>query len=131
MIEACVALAAASLFVKCLPFRRIARFAARPPVRPPPADPSRTADTVAWAVRAAARRARFRAVCIEQGLAVQWMLHRRGIAATMHYGVAQDPARGLIAHVWVRIGDRDVIGGDTAGRFTPLARFPDAPPLPG
>ncbi|UIJ46187.1 lasso peptide biosynthesis B2 protein [Sphingomonas cannabina] len=131
MIEACLTLAAASLLVKCLPFRRIARLAAHPPAGRAPVDRKQAADTVAWAVRAAAKRARFRAVCIEQGLAAQWMLRRRGIAATMHYGVAQDPARGLIAHVWVRIGEHDVIGGETAGRFTPLARFPDAPPLPG
>lgn len=131
MVEACLTLAAASLLVRCLPFRRIARLSARSPTGPRPADPLQTANTVAWAVRAAARRARFRAVCIEQGLAAQWMLRHRGVAATMHYGVARDPARGLVAHVWVRIGERDVIGGETAGRFTPLARFPDTPPLPG
>lgn len=125
LVEAGAALTAASLAVRLAPFRRIAAVASRPPQHPAPADAAAVADRVGWAVRAAARRARFRAVCIEQGLAVQWMLRRRGIAATMHYGVARDPERRLVAHVWVRIGARDVIGGEEAARFTLLARFPD------
>ncbi|HWK36706.1 lasso peptide biosynthesis B2 protein [Sphingomonas sp.] len=125
LVEAGAALAVASLAVRLAPFRRIAASASRPPARPAPADAAAIVERVGWAVRAAARRARFRAVCIEQGLAAQWMLRRRGIAATMHYGVARDPERGLIAHVWVRTGDRDVVGGESADRFTLLARFPD------
>ena len=118
-------LAAASVTVKVAPFRTIARGAARVPTRAAPADADRVIATVAWAVRAAAHRAHFRAVCIEQGLAAQWMLRRRGIAGTIHYGVAQDPERGLIAHVWVRVGEHDVVGCESAGQFTLLARFPD------
>lgn len=79
---------------------------------------------VAWAVTAAARRARFRAVCIERGLAAQTMLRRRGIGATLYYGAAPG-VDGLAAHVWVRWQGIDVIGGESAARFTPLATFPD------
>ena len=49
------------------------------------------------------------------------------VAATFHplyYGLAQDDRSGLHAHVWVRAGDFDVIGGEIAHRFVILATFP-------
>lgn len=122
IVEAFAALALASAAVKLLPFRIIARRAQRLASGMPPADPARAVATVAWAVRGAARRARFRAVCIEQGLAAQAMLRRRGIAATLHYGVARGGER-LTAHVWVRWGEVDVVGGEQAAAFRELASF--------
>lgn len=122
LAEAFAMLALASVIVKLSRFRLIARLAARPVTAPAPADPAHTVATVAWAVRAAARRARFRAVCIEQGIAAQAMLRRRGIAATLHYGIASESA-GLSAHVWVRCDDRDVVGCEEAPRFRLLASF--------
>lgn len=125
IVEAFAALALASAIVKLLPFRIIARRASRPVSARSPADPGTVVATVAWAVRAAARRARFRAVCIEQGLAAQSMLRRRGIASTLHYGVARD-GDALIAHVWVRWGAVDVVGCEEAPKFRELATFTTA-----
>lgn len=134
LVEAFAALALASFAVRFIAFRRIARFASRRSAGSPPGDAEAIVTRVAWAVDAAARRAPFRAVCIERGLAAQAMLRRRGIAAVLHYGVAQaarvpgqPESDGLAAHVWVVHGSRDVTGGAEAAGFTRLASFPDSP----
>jgi hypothetical protein len=66
----------------------------------------------------------WRTLCFQQGLAAQLMLRRRGIPSVLYYGAAQDDLNGLYAHVWVRDGDVDVIGGEIAYRFAILATFP-------
>jgi hypothetical protein len=52
------------------------------------------------------------------------MLRRRGIPSALYYGAKPDDLSGLSAHVWVRDGDVDVIGGDIAHDFAILAIFP-------
>ena len=54
------------------------------------------------------------------------MLRRRAIPSVLYYGLAQDDRSGLHAHVWVRAGDFDVIGGEIASSFAVLATFPSA-----
>jgi hypothetical protein len=79
---------------------------------------------IQWAVISAAARVPWRVMCFQQGLAAQLMLRRRGVPSVLYYGVAQDDQNGLHAHVWVRDGDVDVIGGEMAYRFAVLATFP-------
>lgn len=124
--EAVGALAISAVIIAGIPFRRIAAFAGRAPVRPAPspAEQARLIARVKWAVGAGARRAPWRALCFEQGLAAQWMLRRRGVPATLYYGAAQTPGKGLEAHVWVRVGDAPVVGCGVSQRFAELARFP-------
>jgi hypothetical protein len=52
------------------------------------------------------------------------MLRRRGVPSILYYGAAPDNQNGLSAHVWVRDGGVNVIGGEIASRFTVLATFP-------
>ena len=87
------------------------------------------AEDIRWAVLAAARRAPWRTVCIHRGLAAQMMLRRRGAASRLYYGarsdgLQEDGSRALAAHVWVKLGDRVVVGGEGADRFAVLAAFP-------
>jgi hypothetical protein len=65
-----------------------------------------------------------RTQCFEQGLAAQRMLRRRGVASVLYFGAAPNDRKGLVAHVWVRDGDVDVIGCETADQFAVLAEFP-------
>ncbi len=130
LVEAGIVLAGASSAVAFLPFRKVARLASRGVSRPPPPDPVATIATVAWAIRAAATRSPFRAVCIEQGVAAQIMLRRRGIASVLHYGAAIRPDAGLAAHVWVRYRTYDVIGCEQAAEFALLASFPAPATIP-
>lgn len=126
LLEALAALALAALVVAVVPFRRIASFVARRPRRaaPTPADRARIIAEVRWAVAAGARRAPWRQKCFEQGLAAQWLLRRRGIAAKLHYGVAKAADQGLAAHVWLRAEGDDIVGCENSAAFTELARFP-------
>jgi hypothetical protein len=122
LIEATAAVAVASAAVQMLPFRRSIRLGARRLASTPKANAARMAE-VRWAVEAAARRAPWRALCIQKGLALQWMLRRRGVDAVLHYGIAREPAGDLQAHVWVAAGDAIVIGGAEAPRFKCVAKF--------
>lgn len=112
----------ASLLIALLPFRRIAALAARG--HQGPAAQGGQARRIAGTIEAWASRVPWRAVCFQQGLAAQLMLRRRGLAAALHYGAARDDAGRLVAHVWVRSGEVDVIGCDGAERFGVLAVFP-------
>ena len=126
LVESTLRLACAAAAVAMLPFRHIAGMASRPLRRSEPAPDVRIAMVrrVRWAVRATARRVPWPAVCYQQGLAAHWMLRRRGIPSLLYYGAAPDPDAGLAAHVWVRDGDIDVVGGEIAERYAVLATFP-------
>jgi hypothetical protein len=79
---------------------------------------------VRWAVVACARWVPWRTMCFQQGLAVQFMLRRRGIPSVLYYGAATDDGRGLSAHVWVCDGDLNIVGGEIASRYAVLCTFP-------
>lgn len=122
LIEATVELALASAAVALLPFRRAI---VRGSVPLPPPRPTAPVETLVWAVEAAARRLPWRAMCIEQGLAAQRMLRRRGVEARLHYGARHQVATGkLEAHVWVTVDKLAVIGGAEAAGFAEIATYP-------
>ena len=118
--EAWFALGAAALRLKLLPFDKVMR--ARGP-RASGALASGEIDRLVWAVNAARRRSWLRAMCIESALALRAMLTRRGVAATLHYGIRNDEDGKLKAHVWLSTEGAVVIGGDSADRFTEVATF--------
>ena len=126
LMQAIFWLAIAGLAISTLSFHRVGLLAARSVRCAAPPDDVRLAkiNRIRWAIGAAAARVPWRALCFQQGLAAQWMLRRRGIASVLYYGAAQDEQKGLLAHVWVRDGDVDVIGGEIAPRFAVLATFP-------
>lgn len=128
-LEATIALGAAAFAIAVFPFRRIAAAAARRVTDGDAGEEERARHVrrVRWAVTACARRMPWRAKCFEQGLAAQWMLGRRRIFSTLHYGIAKAPDRGLIAHVWLRSGALDVVGCENKDDFSELARFPALP----
>lgn len=117
--EALLAVMLAGLAIKLLSFNQILAFMARSPKQRPLSAAEREAigARIGWAVPASARRLPWRATCFPQGIAAQWMLRRRGIAGTFHYGASILNA-SLEAHVWVMDGDRAIVGG----REAPLMR---------
>ncbi len=126
LAEALAMLGAASFLVALAPFRRVAALAREPDgTAPAAAEQLDQIRAVSWAVRACARRVPWRAKCIEQGFAAHWMLRRRAVGSVVHYGVAKRD-QGLVAHVWVRSGDADVIGCENLAEFAEVARFPPA-----
>ena len=126
LLEATVWMVVAGAAVALLPFRRLGLLAGRPLRRPEPTHQSRTImiTRVRWAIVTATRRLPWQAFCFQQGLAAQLMLRRRGIPSVLYYGAGPNDQSGLSAHVWVRDGDVDVIGGEIAHRFAVLTTFP-------
>lgn len=119
--EAGVALAAARLATVLLPFDRYIDLGARRIAAP---RRHRDGRTESWIVDALAERAPFRAVCLQRGLALQWMLRRRGVDAMLHYGVKLSDGEGPSAHVWVSVGEDVVSGAPQHLGYTEVARYP-------
>lgn len=130
LAEALPALVLASLAVKLAPFRRVAAAASRWGGDGTGAEDAAFIRKARWAVEAWAERVPWRAVCFQRGLALHFMLRRRGIASVLHYGVAQDREKGLRAHVWVSVEGSNVIGGEEASDFACLATFPPQSVVP-
>ena len=119
--EALLCLAVARAATRWLPFRMAMCLAAPRLRRRAPGD---VAAQVRWAISMAGRRAPWRAACLQQGLAAQLMLRRRGLDSRLYFGARSDGARGPSAHVWVRADGRDVVGGAGALGFAVLATYP-------
>lgn len=79
---------------------------------------------MAWCVRHTARLVP-QASCLTQGLVLQTLLHRRGVASELKVGVRRDGPGELAAHAWVVVGDRVVLGGNARdlAPFSPIAKF--------
>jgi len=128
LIEAILMLALGAVVVATLPFRWAGHLSALRILRVEPSSEScaLAVKRVRWAVLASARRVPWRALCFEQGIAAQLMLRRRGVASVLFFGAALSDKKALAAHVWVRNGDLDVVGGESASEFAVLATFPPA-----
>ena len=126
LIEALTALAAASAAIRLAPFRRLVETMDLGNRGSSPARPDQWALVAScrWAVGAWADRVPWKAVCFQRGLALHWMLRRRGIDSTLHYGVSRGSESGLAAHVWLSLHGRIILGGDVDQDYACLATFP-------
>ena len=121
VVEAVMALAVAAAAIALLPFRRAVKLGSIP-LR---GDRRAAVEEVCWSVKAVSVRVPWRAMCFERGLAVQWMLRRRGYDAKLVYGARLGEEAGLDAHVWVTLEDRILIGGEQASSFRSLSTHPE------
>lgn len=92
------------------------------------ATPSHVATQVRTAINRAERRLLGRPLkCLPRAMAMQWMLRRRRVAASLVIGAARgsEGGRQFDLHAWVECGDTVAIGGaaDLAG-FVPLLVLP-------
>ena len=82
-----------------------------------------TVRRVQWAVNAAARHSPVEFVCFPQALAGYTMLRRRKVPSTVVYGVARSESGELLAHTWLTVGDKILLGGEVAPEFTAIERW--------
>jgi hypothetical protein len=107
IVEAGLALAVASAATRLLPFNRYIGLGAKRLGRAGGAD----GQAAAQIVDAIADRMPARAVCLQRGLAYQWMLRRRGKDAILHYGIKlADQGEEIAAHVWVSVAGTVLLG---------------------
>ncbi len=121
--EAVAAIALASAAVRFLPFRWVVRSMGSGDTQP--AKRRSTPQVIVRSIKRASRRVPWRTVCIQEGLAVHWLLRRRGYPSRLHYGIRPDAA-ALKAHVWITLEEEVVIGETEADPHLPVASFPQA-----
>jgi hypothetical protein len=115
LVEALLHLAAARLALGLLPYRLYERLLG--PARAPNRDvPLAVAKAIGAAVRRVAEFAPWRADCLLQATAAQWMLRRRKAAARLHIGV-QAETEPLIAHAWLTYESCVLTGRRGSRRF--------------
>ena len=120
--EALGSIVLASLAIRLLPFTRVVALGGRPKrARGKPCDVA----ALRGPVRGWGGRVPWRALCFETAVALRMMLARRGVASTLHYGIAKE--EGLKAHVWLSVGGEVVIGGAGAAGFREVGTFPPNP----
>ena len=81
---------------------------------------------IAHAVRRASRYTLHESKCYDQALAAKALLGQIGLPATIYFGLAKESENQLIAHAWVRCGNKIVTGKAGMDRFTVIACFGDA-----
>jgi hypothetical protein len=79
-----------------------------------------SAQKVARLEAATARALFFRSTCLEQSLALCWMLRRRGMSPALRVGARKDADR-LEAHAWVEIDG--IALGDAGGQYAHFVPF--------
>lgn len=121
--EAFASLAVARLTLMVVPFPTLARRLSAP-LGESRASSGAIPRRIGWAVSAVSRHSPIPFVCFPQALAARAMLRRRGIPATLHYGVAMNDSK-VRAHVWLSALGTDVVGYVNKSDFKLIAMFPE------
>lgn len=123
LLHALATLIGVRLALRFVPLDRLRRPVGR--ARPD----ARSADRIAWAVRAASRRLPG-TTCLVAALAAQRLLSREGHVCQLTIGVARND-RGLAAHAWVVCEGATLVGGEECVDYTPLVAWSsDSPARP-
>ncbi|MEI7831816.1 MAG: lasso peptide biosynthesis B2 protein [bacterium] len=129
LIEALICLGVMRVAILTVPFRKIVahyHLVQGETVIVPAGRKAARAESIGWAVRAAAARTPWQSACLVQSLAAMLMLRRRGIPGTLYLGVAKNednPAEPIAAHSWLRCGKRTLTGYFADNRYTVIAKF--------
>ena len=74
-----------------------------------------------------AKRLPWHSKCLDQALAVQYMLARRKLPTTIYFGMKKGEHNKWIAHAWVRCGDRWVVGYQPRADYTVVGTYAAIP----
>ena len=123
--EAAACLILARLLIVFVPLRRwnASAHVGRADMSAASADPAalERARRIGRIVRLTARRMPFKALCLTQAVAGQWMLRRRGLSGEIRLGARKPaPDRPMELHAWLTVGEAVLTGGAQARAFTPL-----------
>ena len=130
LAETTMFLMTARVALRLLDFRQLVWFFELTPSQPEASgtERARLRNEVQWAISTLKRNLPFQTTCFHRAIAAQAMLRRRKIGTVLYYGAATLPEKGLCAHVWVRDGDKDVVGCLAAKVYHILARYPQSNP---
>ncbi len=120
LVKAFLLLVVVRLGLWLLPFKTLQRILVRlfpDPVSPH--EPILPLMTISWAVVAASSLVPS-STCLTQALTLRALLARDGIHSDLALGVSRDEESQFIAHAWLEIDGRVIIGGGERDRYTRL-----------
>ena len=82
-------------------------------------------NRVGWAIQIVSRYTPWESKCLVQAITGKILLRHRRLQNTMYLGVAKDKGDQMIAHAWLRSGNKLVTGGRNSSMFTVVAKFAD------
>ena len=123
LAQALLSVTAARLRLKFLPFQPgVGKVRTPNSANPSGLSPER----IAWAVERVSDRVR-NATCLVRALAAHSLLGRHGFPSCVSIGVVAGERRAkgsdLIAHAWIELGGRILLGGPDVSRYTPLLKW--------
>lgn len=80
---------------------------------------------VQWAVSAVCRRTPWESKCLVQALTAKKLLNGYGLQCTLYMGVCKSEEGEMLAHAWLRCGNRIVTGASGRQRFTVTTIYGD------
>lgn len=81
------------------------------------------AEKIGWAVNRMSGFTPWKSQCFAQALTAMIILKILMIPCTLYFGVAKDQSNKLIAHAWLRCGNRIVTGRMEKDRFKTISQF--------
>jgi hypothetical protein len=78
---------------------------------------------VAYAIERMSKHTFWESKCLVRAIAGMRMLERRDIESTLYLGTTVDESGKMIAHAWLRSGNRYVLGKEGMERFTVVGKF--------
>lgn len=122
-LEAWLYLSFAKLLIVFFPFKKIASLIGNAQVESTKeVQDSASIKFIELSIIRAVKYTFFKSKCFDQALATTFMLRRRNISSTIYFGLHKKPEH-LLAHAWVRCGDKIVSGKLGYEKFTPVAWF--------
>jgi hypothetical protein len=122
-VEAWIYLSLSKLLIVFFPFKKIASLIGEPQVETVKEVIDLTIiNDIEISMIRAIKYTIFSSKCYEQALAITFMLKRRRISSTIYFGLYKESEQ-LLAHAWVRCGDKIVTGKLRHEKFTPVAWF--------
>jgi hypothetical protein len=115
------------LFVRILPFRRLAPHlggAVKKQAELNTRTSAQSAKEMATLLNSLIRHLPWNATCLMQVLAAQFWLKRHGIPASIYFGVnASEDSDAIKAHAWLLCGNEILVGKSEAAQFKPITVF--------
>ena len=74
-------------------------------------------------IRRAVRYLPWKTKCFAQAISAKRLLQQKNISSTIYLGVAKKEKDRMIAHAWLRCGNRIVTGKEEMKNFTPVLCF--------
>ena len=126
-VEAWCLLHLAKLVILFIPFKKIASSIGRQKVESTHDLKSMVSPTkIQHAIRRASRYTLHKSKCYDQALTAKALLGQCNLPATIYFGLAKESQNQLMAHAWVRCGNKIISGKVGMERFTVVACFGDA-----